>query len=83
MVFNQSLARNDGSHSKLFGTCSYPAKRNSSMVVGLGAVAEITSRGSRTKFRRFVFVRHQVEKLAMTAIEFPPMQKGASFGLDA
>jgi hypothetical protein len=24
-----------------------------------------------------------VEKLAMTAIEFPPMQKGASFNLDA
>jgi hypothetical protein len=23
-----------------------------------------------------------VEKLAMTAIEFPPMQKGASFNLD-
>ena len=30
-----------------------------------------------------VFVQQQVEKLAMTAIEFPPMQKGASFNLDA
>jgi arylsulfatase len=30
-----------------------------------------------------VFVRQTVEKLAMTAIEFPPMQKGASFNLDA
>jgi hypothetical protein len=30
-----------------------------------------------------VFVQQQVEKLAQTAIEFPPMQKGASFNLDA
>jgi hypothetical protein len=30
-----------------------------------------------------VFVQDQVEKLAMTAIEFPPMQKGASFNPDA
>ena len=30
-----------------------------------------------------MFVQQEVEKLAMTAIEFPPMQKGASFNLDA
>jgi hypothetical protein len=30
-----------------------------------------------------VFVQQQVAKLAMTAIEYPPMQKGASFNLDA
>ena len=30
-----------------------------------------------------MFVQQQVEKLAMTAIEFPPMQKGASFNLEA
>jgi arylsulfatase len=30
-----------------------------------------------------VFVRQQVEKLAMTSIELPPMQRGASFNLDA
>jgi len=30
-----------------------------------------------------VFVQQQVEKLAMTAVEFPPMQKGASFNLEA
>jgi len=30
-----------------------------------------------------VFVQQQVEKLAKTAIEFPPMQRGASFNLDA
>jgi arylsulfatase len=35
------------------------------------------------EFWRFVFVQQQVEKLIMTAIEFPPMQKGASFNLDA
>lgn len=35
------------------------------------------------EFWRFVFVQQQVAKLADTAIEFPPMQKGASFNLDA
>jgi len=35
------------------------------------------------EFWRFVFVQQQVEKLIMTAVEFPPMQKGASFNLDA
>jgi arylsulfatase len=28
-------------------------------------------------------VQQQVEKLAQTAIAFPPMQKGASFNLEA
>jgi arylsulfatase A-like enzyme len=37
----------------------------------------------RFEFWRFVFVQQQVAKLAMTAIEYPPMQKGASFNLDA
>jgi arylsulfatase A-like enzyme len=35
------------------------------------------------QFWRFVFVQQQVTKLAETAIEFPPMQKGASFNLDS
>ena len=35
------------------------------------------------EFWRFVFVQQQVGKLAMTAIEYPPMQKGSSFNLDA
>ena len=35
------------------------------------------------EFWRFVFVQQQVAKLAMTAVQFPPMQKGASFNLDA
>ncbi|HKQ50319.1 MAG TPA: arylsulfatase [Phycisphaerae bacterium] len=35
------------------------------------------------EFWRFVFVQQEVAKLAMTAVEYPPMQKGASFNLDA
>jgi arylsulfatase len=35
------------------------------------------------EFWRFVLVQEEVAKIAQTAIEFPPMQKGASFNLDA
>jgi arylsulfatase len=35
------------------------------------------------QFWRFVFVQQQVMKLAETAVEYPPMQKGASFNLEA
>ncbi len=35
------------------------------------------------QFWRFQLVQEQVGKLARTAIEFPPMQKGASFNLEA
>jgi arylsulfatase len=35
------------------------------------------------EFWRFVFVQQEVAKLAMTALQYPPMQKGASFNLDA
>ena len=35
------------------------------------------------QFWRFVFVQQVVGKLAQTAIDFPPMQKGASFNLEA
>jgi arylsulfatase len=35
------------------------------------------------EFWRFVFVQRQVATLAQTALEFPPMQKGASFNLEA
>jgi arylsulfatase A-like enzyme len=35
------------------------------------------------EFWRFVFVQQVVGKLAQTAIDFPPMQKGASFNLSA
>jgi arylsulfatase len=34
------------------------------------------------QFWRFQFVQQQVAKLAQTAIEYPPMQKGASFNLE-
>jgi arylsulfatase len=35
------------------------------------------------EFWRFVFVQQEVAKLAMTAVEFPPIQRRASFNLDA
>jgi arylsulfatase A-like enzyme len=35
------------------------------------------------EFWRFVFVQQKVAELAKTALEFPPMQAGASFGLDS
>jgi arylsulfatase len=34
------------------------------------------------EFWRFVFVQQVVGKLAQTAIDFPPMQPGASFNLE-
>jgi arylsulfatase len=35
------------------------------------------------EFWRFVMVQQEVAKLAMTAIDYPPMQDPASFNLDA
>jgi arylsulfatase A-like enzyme len=35
------------------------------------------------EFWRFVFVKQEIAKTAQTFIEFPPMQKGASFNLEA
>ena len=35
------------------------------------------------EFWRFVFVQQEVAKVGETSIEFPPMQKGASFNLEA
>ncbi len=35
------------------------------------------------EFWRFVFVQQEVSKLAQSALEFPPMQPGASFNLSA
>ncbi len=35
------------------------------------------------EFWRFVYVQQKVGELAQTAIDFPPMQKGASFNLQA
>ena len=35
------------------------------------------------EFWRFVFVQQEVGKAAQSFIEFPPMQKGASFNMEA
>ena len=35
------------------------------------------------RFWRGVFVQQEVAKLGQTVIDFPPMQKGASFNLEA
>ena len=35
------------------------------------------------EFWRFVFVQEEVARLAKSAIEFPPMQQGASFNLES
>ena len=35
------------------------------------------------EFWRFVLVQDKVKELALTAVEFPPMQDPASFSLDA
>lgn len=55
-----------------------------------GWAQDLTREGSlqyfdwfKYEFWRFVFVQQKVQDLAMTAAEFPPMQKGASFNLDA
>ena len=35
------------------------------------------------EFWRFVYVQQKVAELAKSVIEYPPMQKGASFNMDA
>ena len=35
------------------------------------------------EFWRFVFVQQEIAKAAQTFLEFPPLQKGASFNLEA
>ncbi|HUK35870.1 MAG TPA: hypothetical protein VLV86_18265, partial [Vicinamibacterales bacterium] len=35
------------------------------------------------QFWRFAFVQQEIGKAAQTFLEFPPMQKGASFNLEA
>jgi len=35
------------------------------------------------EFWRFVFAQQEIEKAAQSLVEFPPMQKGASFNLEA
>ena len=50
---------------------------------GTGRLARATTTGSCTSSGASSFVQQEVAKLAQTAIEFPPMQKGASFNLEA
>ncbi len=42
-----------------------------------------TSIGSSIEFWRFVFVQQVVGKELQTFLDYPPMQRGASFNLDA
>jgi hypothetical protein len=35
------------------------------------------------QFRRFVYVQQEIAKAARTFLEYPPMQKGATFNLEA
>ena len=48
-----------------------------------GRVARTTTTGSSTSSGGSSFVQQEVAKVAETFIEFPPMQKGASFNLEA
>ncbi|AUW46718.1 arylsulfatase [Rhizobium leguminosarum] len=59
-----------------------PFERYSNTNWGVGSADYFMSFYAR-EFWRFVFVQQQVGELAKSAIEFPPMQKGASFNLDA
>ncbi len=59
-----------------------PFERFETMNVTVGSPAYLNDFLAR-EFWRFVFVQDKVEALAKTAIEFPPMQKPASFNLDA
>ena len=45
--------------------------------------SSLSTIGSLYEFWRFVFVQQEVGKAAQSFIEFPPMQKGASFNMEA
>jgi hypothetical protein len=45
--------------------------------------ARKTDHWFKFEFWRFVLVQQQVMKTAQTFIDFPPMQKGASFNMEA
>ncbi|MGO6996933.1 arylsulfatase [Rhizobium leguminosarum] len=59
-----------------------PFERYSNTNWGAGSADYFMSFYAR-EFWRFVFVQQQVGELAKSAMEFPPMQKGGSFNLDA
>ena len=58
------------------GACSF---EHAHPLRGLGIAEEVLQAEPMNETSK----QQQVEKLAMTAVEFPPMQKGASFNLDA
>ena len=43
----------------------------------------VASRQACYEFWRYVFVQKEIAQAAQTFIDFPPMQKGASFNLEA
>jgi hypothetical protein len=49
----------------------------------VGAYQQGITAGRTPNLWRFVFVQQEGAKLAQTAIDFPPMQQGASFNLAA
>lgn len=59
-----------------------PFERYSDTNWGVGSTDYMMSFYAR-EFWRFTFVQQEVGLLARTALEYPPMQKGASFNLDA
>ena len=59
-----------------------PFERYQDNNIGAGSIDYMMSFYMR-EFWRFVFVQQKVAELDQTAIEFPPMQKGASFNLTA
>lgn len=59
-----------------------PFERAQEMNITVGAPGYMDQFMAR-EFWRFVFVQDKIKALAGTAIEFPPMQKPASFNLDA
>lgn len=59
-----------------------PFERYANKNWGIGSSDYMMSFYGR-EFWRFIYVQQEVAALAKTALEFPPMQKGASFNLDA
>src|SRR4029077_7221014 len=65
--------------------------RTSSRIRASGCRSRTCSKGAPAYFNdfyarefwRFVYVQQKVGELAKTAIEYPPMQKGASFNFQA
>ena len=80
------LARHQGSSRRCrFSSTSAwtPSSARAGRKTGLSVGSQEYFDWFKYEFWRFVLVQQEVGKLAITAIEYPPMQKGASFNLDA